>query len=847
MVLRNLILTFSVFFFIPSQIFSIDQEEALYYSNLIDSTLDNNLTLSKSYIAENPSKAINFIAQTIQETENPLLKAKCFLRTGIIYNYSFLNKKESSLENLLLAKEIYQQYNDIEKLIFVDIIMGHVYIKSGDSLIASNTFKKAFKEAQNIKVHALVYLAHLSLIDLNNNLLVANDDILNKLISKFANDHQKAYSYFISHKRAVRNSWYNLAIEYLDSAQVLYSNSRFYNQSIDMIIKKAEIFEQNNNVQQVVQINELIYQKSIDHNYGKGLIYSCYKLADFFESIERYDFANPYLKYLNKIEMAEGEKELNQKILLAEKEKKIDLERISAKNEVEYQGYLTMLGFGIALLILILALYIFSAYKTKSKLATDLLLAYNNNEELKKEKDDFLAYTTHEIRTPLSAVISASEILDRTALSKSQKNHLKALKSSASNILFLVNDILDLAKLEKRKITLEKSPFSAVKVIEDTISILNTKAIDNNVKIEFTHDQSIPDNILGDPFRFQQVVVNLLDNAIKYAPNGTATISMNLHKKKYLKVLVKDNGKGIEKDKLKIIFKPYAQEKINTSRQYGGTGLGLAICDLIIKLMEGHIKVNSSSKGTEFTFTIPIEIVKNNNKISSIGNNFALKNINILMAEDDELNGNLFQNLIQNKENHIHVDWVKNGEEVMEKILTKSYQVILMDIEMPLKNGFETSQEIRNNENKAIRNIPIIAMTAHLVEDVLQRCYQSGMNDCISKPFQIEFLNKKLFETLNIHINSSNPVENNTVKYLKIYIKNFIKDFKILKKAIHNQDKDRIKSKLHKMKGSSATMKFSNMANRLSKMESKKIVDLFDDLPEIRNQFFLDTKEPLDE
>ena len=812
MVLRNLILTFSVFFFIPSQIFSIDQEEALYYSNLIDSTVDNNLTLSKSYIAENPSKAINFIAQTIQETENPLLKAKCFLRTGIIYNYSFLNKKESALENLLLAKEIYQQYNDIEKLIFVDIIMGHVYIKSGDSLIASNTFKKAFKEAQNIKVHALVYLAHLSLIDLNNNLLVAND-----------------------------------AIEYLDSAQVLYSNTRFYNQSIDMIIKKAEIFEQNNNVQQVVQINELIYQKSIDHNYGKGLIYSCYKLADFFESIERYDFANPYLKYLNKIEMAEGEKELNQKILLAEKEKKIDLERISAKNEVEYQGYLTMLGFGIALLILILALYIFSAYKTKSKLATDLLLAYNNNEELKKEKDDFLAYTTHEIRTPLSAVISASEILDRTALSKSQKNHLKALKSSASNILFLVNDILDLAKLEKRKITLEKSPFSAVKVIEDTISILNTKAIDNDVKIEFIHDKSIPDNILGDPFRFQQVVVNLLDNAIKYAPNGTATISLNLHKKKYLKVLVKDNGKGIEKDKLKIIFKPYAQEKINTSRQYGGTGLGLAICDLIIKLMEGHIKVNSSSKGTEFTFTIPIEIVKNNNKISSIGNNFALKNINILMAEDDELNGNLFQNLIQNKENHIHVDWVKNGEEVMEKILTKSYQVILMDIEMPLKNGFETSQEIRNNENEAIRNIPIIAMTAHLVEDVLQRCYQSGMNDCISKPFQIEFLNKKLFETLNIHINSSNPVENNTVKYLKIYIKNFIKDFKILKKAIHNQDKDRIKSKLHKMKGSSATMKFSNMANRLSKMESKKIVDLFDDLPEIRNQFFLDTKEPLDE
>ena len=435
--------------------------------------------------------------------------------------------------------------------------------------------------------------------------------------------------------------------------------------------------------------------------------------------------------------------------------------------------------------------------------------------------------------------------MDRTTLNKSQKKHLKALKSSASNILFLVNDILDLAKLDKRKITLEKSSFSPVNVIENTISILNSKAIDNNVNIEFNHDQSVPENILGDPFRFQQVVVNLLDNAIKYAPNGTASITMNLHQNNYLKLVVKDNGKGIEKDKLKIIFKPYAQEKINTSRQYGGTGLGLAICDLIIKLMEGNIKVNSTSNGTEFTFIIPIDVVKNNKKTLNKSNDFSLKNINILMAEDDELNGNLFQNLIQNKDNNIYVDWVKNGEEVMEKIFLKSYQVVLMDIEMPLKNGFETSQEIRNNENKAIKNIPIIAMTAHLVEDVLQRCYQSGINDCISKPFQIEFLNKKIYDTLNIPMDNFSPLAKNKAKYLKIYTDNFRKDYQMLVKAIKDHKEESIKSKLHKMKGSSATMKFSNMANLLSKMESKKAVDLVDDLSAIKKQFFIDTKQTL--
>ena len=209
-----------------------------------------------------------------------------------------------------------------------------------------------------------------------------------------------------------------------------------------------------------------------------------------------------------------------------------------------------------------------------------------------------------------------------------------------------------------------------------------------------------------------------------------------------LKVIVKDNGKGIDKDKLKIIFKAYAQEKINTSRQYGGTGLGLAICDLIIKLMEGNIQVNSNPKGTEFSFEIPMQIVKKLSIKDPKQYDLQVNNINILMAEDDELNGQLFKNLIQDSKNNIKVDWVKNGIEVMERITEKSYQIILMDIEMPLKNGFETSQLIRKHKDQKLINIPIIAMTAHLVEDVLQKCYESGMNDCISKPFKLDFLYK---------------------------------------------------------------------------------------------------------
>ena len=542
--------------------------------------------------------------------------------------------------------------------------------------------------------------------------------------------------------------------------------------------------------------------------------------------------------------MAEGDKELNERILLAEKEKKIDVERVKTKNELKFQGYLTFIGFGIALFILGIAIYIYFAFKTKSELANNLLLANTQKEELKKEKDDFLAYTTHEIRTPLSAVISASEILDRTELNSSQKGHLKALKSSASNILFLVNDILDLAKLEKRKILLEKIPFNPVKVIQNAISILNSKALDNNVEVKLIFGNKIPENILGDAFRFQQIIVNLLDNAIKYAPGGVTRVLVKSIKNKTIEVQVSDNGKGIEQDKLKLIFQPYAQEKTNTSRQYGGTGLGLAICDLLIQLMGGEIKVESSQLGTNFSYKIPYKIAKKrileNKKLAS-----PIKELKILMAEDDQLNGQLFRDLIQNTGNNVTVDWVVNGEKVLEKVASNHYDIILMDIEMPLKNGFETSSEIRKSDNTKINNVPIIAMTAHLVEDVLERCYQNGMNDCISKPFQIEMLNKKISETIkNIDIGKSINSKNKA-KYLEIFIRTFKKDFKELNQSISSDNLPLVKSKLHKMKGSSAAMEFNDIAECIAAMELKKLVNLSEDLKLLKTLFLSNTKEKL--
>jgi signal transduction histidine kinase/CheY-like chemotaxis protein len=829
---------------VPSIVLAIDKDEALYYADWIDTIQDNNLTLSKAFIYENPSKALGYISQAIANTENNFLKAKCYIQKGIIYNYSYLNKRDSALENLIAARDIYLENDEKKKLIFNNILIAEVYKKNGNIERSNRLFKNVFLEAKNISAYALMCLGYLAQIDLNPKILIKNDDSLNNLVNNICEPELKAYAYFISHKRAVDNQLFDLAVQYLDSAEKLYEIDKSHTQSIEMLIKKAEIFEQNNNLQMVVQLNESIYEESITHNYGKGLIYSCYKLSDFFESIERYDWANPYLKYINKIEMSEGDRELNERILLAEKEKKIDVERVKTKNELKFQGYLTFIGFGIALFILGIAIYIYFAFKTKSELANNLLLANTQKEKLKKEKDDFLAYTTHEIRTPLSAVISASEILDRTELTSSQKDHLNVLKSSASNILFLVNDILDLAKLEKRKIFLETIPFNPEKVIENAISILNSKALDNNVRVELIIGNKIPENILGDAFRFQQIIVNLLDNAIKYAPGGVAKVRLKNIKNKTIEVQVSDNGKGIEQDKLKLIFQPYAQEKTNTSRQYGGTGLGLAICDLLIELMGGEIKVESSELGTDFTFKIPYEIAKKS-VLEKKNLVYPIKELKILMAEDDQLNGQLFKDLIQNTGNNVIIDWVINGEEVMKKMATNHYDIVLMDIEMPLKNGFETSSEIRKSENTKINNIPIIAMTAHLVEDVLERCYQNGMNDCISKPFQIEMLFKKISETIkNIDLGKSMS-SNNKGKYLEIFIRTFRKDFKELNQYINSENLSLVKSKLHKMKGSSATMEFNDITECIAAMELKKVVDLVEDLKLLKTLFLSNTKEKL--
>ena len=243
--------------------------------------------------------------------------------------------------------------------------------------------------------------------------------------------------------------------------------------------------------------------------------------------------------------------------------------------------------------------------------------------------------------------------------------------------------------------------------------------------------------------------------------------------------------------------------------------------------MAGEINVESNSKGTTFIVNIPIQIVSNDVLASDKASIVTVENIGVLIVEDDELNGKLFKDLIKSHYKNSNVDWARNGIEAMEKLSKSNYDIILMDIEMPLKNGYETSFAIRNTSNQPFQNIPIIGMTAHIVEDVVEKCYTSGMNDCISKPFQLDALVNKINNLckLEIKVNSNNEFNSNE-KYIKLFSKNFIDDLKKLGKCEKNNDTEGVLSLLHKIKGSSFTMGYESLGNAISQMEQKKLVDL---------------------
>lgn len=370
--------------------------------------------------------------------------------------------------------------------------------------------------------------------------------------------------------------------------------------------------------------------------------------------------------------------------------------------------------------------------------------------ESSRLKEIFLANTSHEIRTPLNAIIGFTNLLLNGTLEIGQRKYIENIKASGNNLLVVINDILDFSKIESGKLTLEQIEFDFKNLIKHTIFTLQVKSQEKQIELKYDLSEEIPEIIIGDPVRLNQILINLLGNAIKFTnPGGKVKLRATKGKSDegFVKILfkVEDNGIGIPRDKLNQIFKSFTQGESDTTRKYGGTGLGLSIVKQLIELQNGEITVESNlGKGTAFTFFVNL---KAGNKLSSKHikhqkkdiNNAAADNMNILLVEDNIINQQLAFDTIKSWNNNVNIELANNGKIALEKIKTSDYHLVLMDIQMPEMDGNEATAKIRElppPKNK----IPIMAMTAYALKNEKDNCLNMGMNDYISKPFDPEEL-----------------------------------------------------------------------------------------------------------
>ena len=363
-----------------------------------------------------------------------------------------------------------------------------------------------------------------------------------------------------------------------------------------------------------------------------------------------------------------------------------------------------------------------------------------------KAKQQFLSNMSHEIRTPMNAIIGFTKVLLKTEFTTKQKEYLLAIKLSGDALIVLINDILDLAKVDAGKMTFEQTPFKMAASISAMVHLFETKIQEKNLKLVKEYDKNIPEVLVGDPVRLHQIILNLVSNAVKFTNEGKITVSVSLlsedEKKATIQFSITDTGIGIPTNKIGKIFENFQQASSGTSRLYGGTGLGLAIVKQLVESQGGTIHVNSLiNEGSTFSFELSFLKTTADAELDSdiIELDSDLKNVKVLVVEDIVLNQLLMKTLLDDF--GFERDIAENGKIAIEKLRNNTYDVILMDLQMPEMNGFEATDYIRNIMNL---DIPIIALTADVTTVDLAKCKAVGMNDYIAKPVDERILYSKI-------------------------------------------------------------------------------------------------------
>jgi signal transduction histidine kinase/CheY-like chemotaxis protein/HPt (histidine-containing phosphotransfer) domain-containing protein len=489
-------------------------------------------------------------------------------------------------------------------------------------------------------------------------------------------------------------------------------------------------------------------------------------------------------------------------------------------------------GISISLIVALTAsLLMFRDIKKRNNLEQELVQAKVNAEKSAEIKEQFMANMSHEIRTPMNAVIGFTNLLEKTDLNTQQRDYTHTIKNSGENLLAIINDILDFSKIEAGMLRIEKVNFNVSNLLHSIYTMFYEKAAEKGVEMKLEIDQSIPQEVSGDPARLTQILVNLIGNANKFTNKGhvglIAQVVESSDDKVKIEFSVCDTGIGIPKEKQEEIFGRFNQGNTNTTREYGGTGLGLAIVKKLVELQKGNLFVKSQvGKGSAFTFTLSYPIPKSTDLSKDLqGPDLDLEaylGSKVLLVEDNPMNQKLAAAVLNGFGFEVSV--AANGQLALEMLMNSSYDFVLMDIQMPILDGYMTAQKIRS-ELKL--DLPIIAMTAHVMAAEREKCLGYGMNDYITKPFKEQDLYNMISKYVHLKASTGKPGERRVLhsresrttdldylvemakgndafvlEMIDVFIDQTPHDLLEIQKAISRADYEVIKSISHKMRTS---------------------------------------------
>ncbi|WP_165389079.1 response regulator [Aquimarina brevivitae] len=689
-------------------------------------------------------------------------------------------KYEQALEVLKYARQAAQYNNDDKNHSYISNLRGQIYEMNDE-------IEKAISNYSTAKILAITSKNRVLEIDALNNLgraKLKKPNLINEAIEDFNQSYQfaavlKDTTRMVKPllnlgKHYIANKKYKLAYQKLSPAQKLISPKsdatdrvklnlllgKYYlntdqldlaNQSLDSAVSvaKKEIRNHQNNKDLTFCFNLDLadaYRAKSNLSYARGNFKKAYKLLD------------QHTKYYNDAQRIKKDVDLQKasiKFDVDEYKKQAQKmeEDLDEKENEEIKWRISII-LGIVIILISLA-FLISSYKNnlqKKKLNQDLIeknkelrTAKETAEQVSTLKSQFISTVSHELRTPLYGVIGLTSLLMENPDAKKKNEYLESLKFSGDYLLALINDVLQLSKIETNEVKLEKVSFDLKILIEGITNSLRTKQKSNNNKVHINLDESIDSTLIGDSVRLSQILINLMGNALKFTKDGNIWVNVKCleddKKSCKLRFVVKDDGIGIPKSKQKDIFDNFAQVK-NQNQEYEGTGLGLAIVRKLIHLHESEIFIESEEgKGSEFYFDITYEkALKEKEVLLTTGENLSIgtTNFNLLVVDDNKINQIVTQNILKKK--GYSCDIAGNGADAIEKIKVNDYDLVLMDINMPELNGLEATKIIRTFNSQ----LPIIALTAVEENEIRVQATAVGMNDVIIKPYDTQ----QFFQTI---------------------------------------------------------------------------------------------------